>query len=332
MSDLIVIRTSERAALKRCPQRWWWGWREGWKPKRPADALWFGSGVHLALAKWYLRGGERGPTPAETWARWVVDEERYIKTQGVLIDETKWISARDLGFAMLMDYVDTYGKDDNWDVIATEQPFQVRIQAAHVPGGYIIFSGTFDGVYRDLVDGSLWLMEHKTASGFPNIGFLELDDQASGYFMAAEITLRHKGLISEHEHLSGIMYNYLRKKMPDDRPKDAQGRALNKDGSISKQQDVARYMRHPVWRSVEQRQRTKQAIINEAELMVMYREHRLSITKTPTQDCTFCPFFQMCQLHESDADWMEFRDAMFDRRDPYSDHRLAIKSAGSEVI
>jgi hypothetical protein len=49
-------------------------------------------------------------------------------------------------------------------------------------------------------------------------------------------------------------------------------------------------------------------------------------------DCSWdCPFFAMCQLHETDADWEEYRDAMFHRIDPYSDHRLAIKSAGDDI-
>jgi PD-(D/E)XK nuclease superfamily len=322
-----ILRTSERAALHRCPQRWWWTWREGLKPKATPNALWFGAGIHVALADWYKPGFVRGPDrPTKTWINYVHDEERYLKDAGSLPDETKWVDSRDLGFAMLYGYVEEYGLDPTWDVIATEQTFQVRIKDVE-RGVDIIFTGTFDGVYRDITDNSLWLMEHKTAGGFPNVGFLELDDQASGYFMAAEIVLRHKGMIGPDEHLNGIMYNYLRKMLPDDRPRDENGMALNKDGSISKRQDTTRFMRYPVWRSVQQRARTREALINEAQLMAMYRNKQLAVTKTTNQDCVWCPHFQLCQLHEADADWKEFEVAMYDRRDPYEDHRLAIKSA-----
>jgi hypothetical protein len=331
-NDIVVIRNSERQSLKRCPQQWEWAWRQGLKPRQTPDALWFGQGIHQALAAWYKPGYQRGPDhPAKTWIDFCHSEERYIKDAGGLPEEAKWVAARDLGIQMLFSYKETYGDDSMWDVIATEQDFQLKIKTPAVPGGFVIFGGTFDGVYRDVNDGKLWLMEHKTAAGVPNIGFLELDDQASSYFLAAEIVLRHKGLISEDEHLEGIMYNYLRKAMPDDRPQDSQGRALNKDGSISKRQDVLRFWRHPVWRSQHQRFNTRQSIINEVDLMMAYRTGALNVTKTPNMNCPYCPFFAMCQLHETDADWTEYRDAMYTRRDPYQDHRLALKSAGMEV-
>jgi hypothetical protein len=324
----ILMRTSERSSLKHCPQQWEWAWRHGLKANSVATALWFGQGIHQALAEWYKPGFVRGPDhPAKTWLEFCASEERYIRDAGGQPDEAKWVDARDLGTAMMMAYVEEFVLDPTWDVIATEQAFQIRIRTPLAPTGFIIFSGTFDGVFRDTKDGSLWLMEHKTAAGFPNIGFLELDDQASGYFLAAEITLRHKGLIGEDEHLAGIMYNYLRKALPDDRPRNAEGLALNMNGTVSKRQDTQRFMRYPVWRSIEQRLRTRESIINDFALSMKYRTGELAVTKTPTKDCVWCPFFQMCQLHESDADWKEFRDAMFTRRDPYADHRLALKSA-----
>jgi Zierdtviridae exonuclease len=319
--------------LKRCPARWWWGWQQGWKPNSTKTPLWFGGGIHYVLADWYKPGLERGEDPRKTWLEWVQGEERYIKDGGKVWDEADWISARDLGFAMLDAYMETYGMDPTWNVIATEQTFQAKIQMANVPGGFVTYTGTFDGVYRDLDnDNALMLMEHKTAAGFPSLGFLELDDQAGSYFMIAEAVLRHLGLIGPDEHLDGIMYNYLRKAMPDDRPRDELGRALNQNGSVSKRQDTQRFLRHPVWRSREQRLQMKKNIIAEVELMQMYRTGQLKITKTPRQDCSWdCDFFAMCQLHETDADWKEYRDAMFHQIDPYSDHRLALKSAGDEI-
>jgi hypothetical protein len=217
-------------------------------------------------------------------------------------------------------------------VIATEAPFELSIPvpaSLGLPNNEIIYAGTFDGVYRDMRDGSLWLMEHKTATGFPNIGFLELDDQAGSYFMAAETVLKYQGLIRDDEFLAGIMYNYLRKMMPDDRPRNAMGQALNQNGTVSKRQDTERFRRHQVWRSRSQVSKMRQRIIAEATLMMQYRNGTLPIIKTTTKDCTFCQFFEMCQLHEADEDWQEYRRAMYSIADPYSDHRELIKSAGS---
>jgi hypothetical protein len=171
-------------------------------------------------------------------------------------------------------------------------------------------------------------MEHKTASSLPNTGYLELDDQAGTYFMLAENTLRHKGLIGEKEKLEGVMYNYLRKALPDDRPQNAQGQYLNKNGTVSKVQGSPLLMRYPTWRTDTQRVKMQEHIIDEAQQMQLIRDKVTKPTKTPTKDCSWdCPFFAMCQLHESGDDWIEFRDAMYDVRDPYADHRSALKSA-----
>jgi hypothetical protein len=322
----IIIRNSERAALKRCPQRWWWSFRNGLVPNEVDTKLWFGEGIHMGLAGWYLPGAERGEHPAKTWAKFVRDEERYIKDNRGLIDDVKWIDARDLGMAMLIGYVDEYGDDPDWDVVATEQTFQIKSRTDS--GVEFTLSGTFDGVLRLRSTGKLMLMEHKTAASIPDFGYLELDNQASTYFTAAEIWLKATGVMREDEHLDGILYNFLRKSLPDDRPVNDEGYSLNKNGSVSKNQPAKLFARHEVWRSQRHRVRTLEQIKAEVELMQMYRNRQLKITKTPTKDCAWdCDFYRMCQLHESGDDWTEYRDAMYSVRDPYDDHRLAMKSS-----
>lgn len=327
----IIIRNSERVALKRCPQRWWWSWRNGLVPRAINNKLWFGAGIHVALAEWYQPGGERGPDPAETWVRFAGREETYIRNNHGMIEQDDWVNAVDMGIAMLDSYLEEYGTDDQWDVIATEQAFQalVKDNSGNLPQELrIMIAGTFDGVYRDRGDGKLWLMEHKTAASLPNIGYLELDSQASTYFLVAEFVLKSKGIMQANEKLEGIQYNFLRKAMPDDRPRNQMGQYLNKDGSVSKVQGTARFMRQPVWRNDRQRANTKQEIIDDVKLMLAYRSGDLGITKTATKDCSWdCDFYAMCQLHGSGDDWKEYRDAMYRKRDPYADHRVAMKEA-----
>jgi hypothetical protein len=54
----------------------------------------------------------------------------------------------------------------------------------------------------------------------------------------------------------------------------------------------------------------------------------LDITKAPSRDhCGWCPFREMCELHESGAGWTEFRDAMYRATDPYADHRKSASVA-----
>jgi hypothetical protein len=326
MTGQIILRTTERVSFKRCQQRWWWGWRMGLEPKRTDTKLWFGQGIHAALAEWYKHGVERGVHPVTTWTKWCNDEKHFLKTKGVEPDEPEWVDALTLGANMLYSYVEEYGTDPTWDFAGTEQPVQAKITS---PDGVIIYTATFDGVFHDTEhEDSCWLLENKTAASLPNTGYLELDDQASSYLMMAETTLKHQGLLAESDRIDGIMYNFLRKAMPDDRPQDEFGRYLNKNGTVSKNQSTPRFMRYPVWRSDSQRIMQRQHVIDEANQMMAIRNKQQRPTKTPTKDCSRdCAFFQMCQLHESGDDWQEFRDAMFNVRDPYQDHRLALKSA-----
>lgn len=229
------LRTSERRDFKRCPQRWWWGWRMGLKPKgEPSDALWFGIGWHLVMAHWYCGPGKkRGRAPVKVWQEYVADQVRYIRTipwEGAEFTEDKYVEAGKLGELMLEHYFDVYGRDENCYMIAPEQTFQVLVPLfgpnGDKTGEFVQYNGTFDGVYRN-EEGELWLWEHKTAKAI-RTGHLMMDDQAGSYWAVATNTLRQQGLIGPREKLQGIMYNFARKAAPDTRPQNDEGLYTNK--------------------------------------------------------------------------------------------------------
>ncbi len=330
----VPLRTSERKDLKRCPQRWEWAWVDGLKSLRPKNPFWFGIGVHEALALWYLPGLKRGPHPAETWEKYCADEERFIP-QDYEEDELKYVDARELGKSMLEGYVDLYGKDSRWQVIATEQTFQklvidpAQAMAKKVTekNAIVRYLGTFDGVYRDKRDGTIWLMEHKTAKAI-NLKHLPLDDQAGSYWWVATLVLRMQKLIGPKEQIVGIMYNFLRKGMPDPRERNERGVYLNKDGTESKRQPPPLFHREPVWRSEEERLMMLHRIQDEGKHKINLLTGVTPVFKNTTMDCSWdCDFYRMCMLHEAGGDWEEFRDLAFTSRDPYSDHRANRKSA-----
>lgn len=238
----VHIRTSERKTFKRCPQRWWWSYREGLTSASPSLALWFGSGVHISLAQYYQPGYKRDFDGAmNLWEEWCDSEG---DAEGMYLPASEmgeeWVEARALGLIMLEGYHRQYAGDPDWDVIATEQDFQVMFTADS--GLRIEYDGTFDGVYRDRSTKHLRLMEHKTCKALPNFGHLVLDDQAGSYFAVASTILRHKGLMTPKENIWGITYNYLRKGTPDTRPTDPQGYSTNnpkKDHYVEALKDVA---------------------------------------------------------------------------------------------
>lgn len=364
---IVHIRNSERGTFAKCPQRWWWAWREGLVPKETAKPLWFGTGIHLALAHYYGPGKKRRKDFIDVWRQYADEEAEYVRVNIGGLDEDVWMEARTLGEVMLTGYVKEYQHDRHWDVIATEQSFEVSIP--YLDGsGHFILNGTFDGVYRDKNDGKIKLMEHKTAATI-STGHLPMDNQAGTYWMVAQTVGRDQGWLGPKENISEITYNFLRKGLPDERPKDDRGYATNKPtkkhyiealvgvdgwteadltargmtleklesiaaanymvvlGDRSKVQPAKLFERHPVRKTPAQRRKQLERMQDDMEVMRLYVDGRLRVTKHAGRDtCPFCPFKEMCELHETGADWEEFKRALYRRADPYADHR---KSAAS---
>ena len=237
------IRASERVAFQRCQAAWWWRHREGLTRKgTPSTPLWFGTGIHLALARWYSGPGlKRGPEPAETWDDYSREMEMaYVRTDDP-DDETvaKYVDARTLGTSMMEGYRKLYGRDERWSVVRPERTFALDIpwpqnaknfwDAASVDPSLVMATlvGTYDLVYLDTATNRYWLGEHKTAKAI-STKHLTLDNQAGTYWATANAELRRDGLLPADGLLAGIMYNFMRKGLEDERPKDAEGYATNK--------------------------------------------------------------------------------------------------------
>lgn len=365
MATKLEMRTSERGSLLGCAQKWYWSAVEELRPNRAANPLWFGSAVHVALADWYLPGLNRGPHPAETFNTFLDGERTMLVTNEE--EEEEYFDARELGTGMLEHYVDHYGKDDQWEVVATEHAGkivlprpQMKIFGRVRPGlkRWLTYHFTWDGVFRDLSDGRLYLMEHKTAASI-DTNHLPLDNQAGSYWAIADRSLQKQGVIDEP--IVGIRYNFLRKALKDTRPQDENGLYTNKPtkahfieaigegltgketlaqleeiaadldlavlGEISKSQPPAYFHREDVFRTREERETQIRRIQEEAIFSEAYRSGSLPITKHPSKDCSWCPFRRMCELDEQgdQASVEMFKETMYHTESPYEVYR--IKSA-----
>ena len=326
-----VLRTSERTCWRECPQKWWWAYREGLVKKGPpAMALWFGTGWHLGLAAYYGPGKKRYPKRARQVLEDYFDTE--LATLRTIVDEegaAEYVEAKALALAMFDHYVETYQGDQHLYIIAVERSEQVEI--VNWKGETIaVYAFTMDGVARDESDhGKIKLLEHKTAT-IIQLAWLALDDQAGSYLAFMTEVLRHEGLLKPNEAIQDVIYNVARKAIhkPDTRPRNAEGLALNKDGSVSKNQGAQApvLVRQEVVRSAESRNRLIERVAIEVEQMNEMRADPTRVYKNPHGGpfgCQTCPFFQMCQLHEEGGDWEDLRDWQFEVRDPYADHRKA---------
>lgn len=361
-----ILRTSERRAFKTCPQKWWWSYREGLRPKgSPQTPLWFGTGIHLALACWYCGPGKkRGPHPAETWTAYAKEELAYIKTVTKFEEEVEeYVQAEELGRILMEEYVKRYGRDEQKLIISPEQTFSLDVPWPEVarrqiyPGGdgiLVAYKGTFDNVWRDADTGWLILDEHKTARSI-STSHLPMDDQGGGYWAVATATLRKQGLIKPKEVLRGIEYNFIRKGLPDDRPRDAEGYATNKPikehylaampdapakmkvselealarsrgivvlGERSKIQPKPLFERHMIHRTSKERAIQLRRVQDEAVHMKAVKEGLLPVLVNPSRDtCPRCDFETMCRLKQAGGDWQEIKRSQYYVEDPYKDHR-----------
>ena len=331
MTDTIpLIRTSERNDFKRCEFQWYLRWRLGYVPRRLKTSLWFGTGWHRVMDARYPLGKKRGSVKAmkKAWDNYCDETyKRSIYVEKRDVDETEYMDARELGHLLIPAYVDEYGQDEEWEVLAVEVPFQIDVPSPTDPATTLaVYAGTMDKVLRHLVSKELWLEDHKTCRAFPDFRFLTLDDQAGSYVWVGPEVFRHLKIIGMDDVIEGIIFDYTRKGKPDTREMDANGQRLNLDGSVSKRQPTPLFHREYVYRSEYERVEMSRRVMVEAERMQRAREGGLdSLMKTPTKDCpTQCPVFELCEMHEQGYDWKELADTAFVQLDPYRDHREAM--------
>jgi hypothetical protein len=329
---LIQVRTSERQTFNRCEWQWWRSYHDKLTPITDAPALRFGTLIHAALELRYPPGIKRGPHPAETFERLYEEELADAMQWGFRDADGEWADAAELGVAMLNNYVDTYGRDEEWKVLASELPFQVPVMDPDTGEPLFEYVGTIDGVWQDRVSGGVRINDYKTCAGDPvkeAQGKFVLDEQATAYWTwGVDYLIENKVLKPrELEALDGMLYTFLYKAGPDERPVNAQGQSLNKDGSVSKIQPVPRFHRELVYRDEIQREKARRRAVRQFKRMQAIRDGELEPYKSigtgyPDQQCKACAFSDLCEMDESGADWFDLRDAAFKTWDPYDAHEI----------
>lgn len=341
-----LVRNSERSSFKKCQSQWNWGWNQGLVPNQiKQDARWFGTGIHLVLAEYYTPPGSngfvRGRNPLETWEEYCAGHNAMLKAGDYYDDDAEYefVKARELGESMLTEYLKNYGEDPHWEVLMPETRFeanipftadQLRREVPAVLYGYgddqrIIgkIVGTFDMPVRDhsFPKPRIMIVDHKTTNKRENTKHLVKDDQAGTYIAVGTGYLRKLGFISGKEAIDGMIFSYLRKAKPPDKPRNAQGQVLNKDGSVSKVQPAPLFWREQVMRGKANRLRQVERIAEDMEQIAMARQGLLPILKSPGEHCNWCDFSDLCDIDENGDDVQGFIEAVFRRTDPYADHR-----------
>lgn len=325
-NDLPAIRSGERADYKRCKKKWFWAWRMGLVPRAARfGALELGTWVHAALADWYKNRSNDRTRSSLSELFWSHAQGDIYSAQNAGAPEhviDKALELQKLGQAMTTAYQQQYGWEREIKVIAVEIPLEFTIPDER---GRLAAIHKFkpDMVFLDQQQNA-WLMEHKTASSI-RTEHLVLDDQARPYGAMAERALKKLGVLEESIKFKGIMYNFLRKALPDSRPTNAEGKYLNQNGSVSKSQPPPMFVRKPITLTAKQKVITLRRV--QAETLEITREAlRLRqqpqegewLQKTPHRSCPrTCDFFAMCVAEEEGTNIRSMQEMMFFRRNPY---------------
>lgn len=354
-----TLRTSERNALNRCRQRWDWSYNDQLKPKREAPALRFGTLVHKALEVYYDPHKVRRPKPLRRMQLPDLFEHFYEKELEATMEEWRnwkdeddeWHTYRELGVVMCAGYVDHFAPvDDEYIVLAVEQRFEtpILVPRGESPLTYpspINYVGTLDRILFHLPSKRLLFGDYKTTGTDPTkTKHLILDEQAGAYYALAPSWLEtrspeslRRSIARQTAHLpaasrkavrewrfDGILYDFLKKALPDDRPQNAEGYYLNQNGSVSKMQPGPLFHRELAYRDEGDRQRVLQRIYEDAVEIGQMRKGEMAIKKSPDRFiCIGCPFIDLCELHETQASgWEEFRDFTYTQYNPYSVYEI----------
>lgn len=283
-------------------------------------ALDLGTWVHDAFAHWYADRSQdltKYFNDAYSYAARMAEQAGAPSYELEKADE---LAA--LGEAMMGAYQKHYGDDAGVNVIAAEVPLEFEITD---PQGNLLAVHKLkpDLIYADDAD-YVWLMEHKTAAQI-RTGHLVIDDQARPYVSMAELALRKAGLLSKGQRFKGVMYNFARKALPDERPTNDKGQALNKNGSVSRRQPTPTFLRFPVTLTNAAKRVSLLRLRDEAyEITIMAQMLRKGeadperLGKTPHSSCEkTCPFFAMCVVEEQGGDYKSMQRNLFIRQNPY---------------
>lgn len=328
----MLLRTSERTTFLTCRVRWDFAYNQRLAPKTASPALRFGRLVHLAMAAYYKKGIKRGRRPALTFEKLYKAELEEQTAIGFIDEEGKWQDSLELGLTMLKGYVDHWGKDEEWEVLHTEVPFQVEVFHPKTERYLFTYVGTLDGVWRNRSNKQIWIPDHKTTAKDPTkqADALVLDDQVAAYWTYGVDWLLAEGVLKPKDELRGMMFNFLKKQLPDTRERNAQGQYLNQNGSVSKQQPSPWYHRERTYRGDIERERARVRIVDQAHEMHLARQGKLPIYINPgpayKPNCQGCAFKDPCQLREAGANYKRLIKAQYEEWDPYSEHELYERS------
>lgn len=176
-----VISFSELSTARQCPLKHELAYVDRWfKPQPPDSALFKGTWWHRALETHYLELLRQ--------QRQSKKKRRELKLARACVgdllgEQCKDDAIRDLVWWMYTGYIDHYGTDDEWQILAVEHSAQVRLPTLNGNPSQFILKIKVDLIVRDRTTKTknLLVVDHKSGKDLPKKKELELDDQFGLY-------------------------------------------------------------------------------------------------------------------------------------------------------
>lgn len=188
-----------------CRKQFEYIYRRGITPAVTSDSLMLGGFIHGALELWFKTIKRH---QEDKNSNWIEKRQEFSWAFNEMLDFETLLSEEDKlkAVALIDGYIDMYSDDlENFTIVGVECEFAQPLMS---PDGKeesktFCLGGKIDCLVRDNEDGSLYILEHKTARSVNEgyIGRVSIDAQTALYAMAVESALR--------EPVHGVIYDVL---------------------------------------------------------------------------------------------------------------------------
>lgn len=171
MTSDIIISFSQLDAFKQCPHKEQLAYRDRWTTaKDETTAAGRGTMWHKILDAHYSAIKADEDHEAATKAKFT--EFRRAGKDPDTLDLLEW---------MYTGYLERYGRDEEWQILAIEHRAQVALRYPSGRRSRFILKMIIDLVVRDRNTNMIWLVDHKSHAVIPRDKELDLDDQFGLY-------------------------------------------------------------------------------------------------------------------------------------------------------
>lgn len=184
MSERLTVSWSELDCYRQCPKKHQLAYKLRWsKPPRDDSALAKGNLFHEVKEAWYKSLKDK---PGDRFAAMeavgkCIDAMKDRGVEQELIDLIMW---------MHEGYVQVYGLDDDWEILAVEHTIIQPLMHHPSVKSRFDLKAKMDLIVRDKSRGLISIVDHKTCTNLPDDKELELNDQFGLY----ELLLSRTGM------------------------------------------------------------------------------------------------------------------------------------------